>query len=80
MFTMGGMWCLVIVAERGGSSSPFMGDVVNHCQRWWGDGGPSWVLVMGCVRRTWRCWWAIVGVGDGTLLALVGCGAGHHWR
>ena len=60
MFTMGGMWCSVVVAERGGSSSPFLGGVVDHCQRWWGGGGPSWVLVMGCVRCSWRCWWAMV--------------------
>ena len=56
MFTMGGMWCSVVVAERGGSSSPFVGGVVDHRQRWWGGGRLSWVLVMGCVRRSCGCW------------------------
>ena len=83
MFTMGGMWCSVIVAERGGPSSPFVGRVVDHYQRWWGGGGPSWVLVMGCVCCSWGAggswWWAIVGVGGvwcWPSLALIGGGGG----
>ena len=56
VFTMGGMWCLVVVAERGGSSSPFVGGVVDHRQRLWGGGRLSWVLVMGCVRHSCGCW------------------------
>ena len=43
VFTMGGMWCSVVVAERGGSSSPFVGGVVDHRQHW--CGGPSSALV-----------------------------------
>ena len=71
MFTMGGMWCSVVVAERGGSSSPFVGGVVDHCQRWWGGGGLSWLLMMGCCSPFMR---VLVSHGGGPLLA------GHPWR
>ena len=60
VLTMGGMWCSVVVAERGGSSLPFVGGVVDHRQHW--CGGPSSALV----------WWTIVSVG-GVVVGRRGC-------
>ena len=73
---MGGGPCSLLVGSGAQPSSLSMVGrcrhlwmVVGYCQCWWGGGGPLWALVVG---RCGRWWWAVIGVGGGPSLALIG--------